>query len=77
MSNLTYEDIVEKSYPSGEMELEAPQASIFRGIVARANYLGQDRTDIKYATKELSTRMAKPRERDVEIAKRLIGQAFE
>ena len=44
---------------------------MFRGIVARANYLIQDRTDVQYATKELSRRMAKPRIKDVHKAKRL------
>jgi len=54
-----------------ETELEAGESTIFRGIVARANYLGQDRSDIKFAVKELSRRMAKPRKGDVEAAKRL------
>ena len=47
------------------------EASIYRGIVARANYLSQDGSDIKFATKELSRRMAKPRVKDVKAAKRL------
>ena len=33
----------------------------------------QDRTDIQYATKELSRRMAKPRAKDAVRAKRLAG----
>ena len=32
----------------------------FRGIAARLNYLGQDRSDIQNAVKELSKCMAKP-----------------
>ena len=44
---------------------------MFRGIVAPASYLSQDRSDIKFATKELSRRMAKPRVRDGNAAKRL------
>ena len=57
--------------PGDEKELGPRETSIFRGIVARANYLSQDRSDIKFATKELSRRMAKPRIRDVNAAKRL------
>jgi hypothetical protein len=52
-------------------ELPPPEASKYRGLVARANYLGQDRSDIKFSVKELSRRMAKPRYRDVENLKRL------
>jgi len=54
-----------------ETELGQRESSIYRGIVARANYLGQDRSDIKFAVKELSRRMAKPRVGDIESAKRL------
>ena len=57
--------------PGDEKELSPRETSIFRGIVARANYLSQDRSVIKYATKELSRRMAKPRIRDVNAATRL------
>jgi hypothetical protein len=39
--------------------------------VARANYLSQDRSDIRFAVKELSRHMAKPRIGDIESAKRL------
>ena len=35
------------------------------------NYLAQDRSDIRFAVKELSRRMAVPRRRDIEAAKRL------
>ena len=55
----------------GEKEISAQEATIFRSIVARANYLSQDRSDIRFAVKELSRRMAKPRVRDVNTAKRL------
>ena len=54
-----------------ERELGDREASVYRGIVARANYLSQDRSDIKFAVKELSRRMAKPRVKDVMAAKRL------
>ena len=32
----------------------------FRGLVARMNYFGQDRSDIQFALKELSTAMSDP-----------------
>ena len=34
------------------------QASAYRGFVARAIYLAQDRSDIQYAVKELSRTMS-------------------
>ena len=57
--------------PGGEKEIGPQEQTVFRGIVARANYLGQDRSDIRFAVKELSRRMAKPRIRDVAAAERL------
>ena len=45
-----------------ESEPMNPQdATRFRGLAARCNYLGQDRVDLQYACKEVSRRMAKPR----------------
>ena len=46
-------------------------ASKYRAIVARANYLAQDRTDIQFAVKELSRGMSNPTARDLRRAKRL------
>ena len=43
-----------------EMELEGSEASRFRALAARANYLAADRPDIMYATKEICRAMAKP-----------------
>ena len=40
-------------------------------MVARANYLAQDRSDIGFAVKELSRSMAKPTECDMAKLKRL------
>ena len=40
-----------------EVELGPGEATTYRSIAARANYLAQDRTDIGFATKELSRRM--------------------
>ena len=36
-----------------EEELESEQASQYRAMTARCNYLSQDRSDIQYAVKEL------------------------
>ena len=57
--------------PGDEVEIGTKEQTIFRGIVARAIYLSQDRSDIRYAVKELSRKMAKPRIRDVNAAERL------
>ena len=47
-----------------EEELEPDRATTYRALVARANYLAQDRTDIGYVVKELCRRMSAPRERE-------------
>ena len=44
----------------GDEKLGAAEARRFRGMAARLNYLGQDRSDIQYATKEICTGMANP-----------------
>jgi len=43
-----------------EIELDETDASKFRALAARANYLSADRPDIMYATKEICRAMAKP-----------------
>ena len=43
-----------------EDNLEAEETTWFRGLVARANYLGMDRPDIQYAVKEACREMSKP-----------------
>ena len=47
------------------------EASLYRGIAARLNYLAQDRIDIQYACKEASRRMARPRLCDWPALKRI------
>ena len=42
-----------------------------RALVARANYISQDRTDIMYATKELSRGMSRPTVGNLKSLKRL------
>ena len=59
---------------TGELEgeeLKPDEARMYRGMVARANYLGEDRSDIQYAVKELSRNMSQPRENDWANLKRL------
>ena len=43
-----------------EEELSSEEATRYRGIAARANYLAADRPDVMYAVKELCRGMAKP-----------------
>ena len=45
-------------------ELSPTDATIFRAVVARGNYLSIDRSDTRFAIKELARRMAKPRNID-------------
>ena len=47
------------------------EESLFRGVAARGNYLGQDRMDIQFAAKEISRFMSKPEEQDWGAAERL------
>jgi hypothetical protein len=54
-----------------ETELGATDTTKYRAIVARANYMSQDRSDVKFAVKELSRKMAKPRIKDWELMKKL------
>jgi hypothetical protein len=44
-----------------EEEMEAKEATQFRGLAARSNYLFSDRFDIQHASKEISRDMAKPK----------------
>ena len=54
-----------------ERKLEAGWASRYRALVARANYLAQDRPDIQFATKELCREMSDPTLRGWNGLKRL------
>ena len=47
------------------------EASRYRALAARANYLAQDRPDIQFAVKEIARRMATPCGRDWALLKRL------
>ena len=53
----------DKQVMAVEAETEAlmgAEATRFRAVAARANYLSGDRPDIQYAVKEICRRMAKP-----------------
>lgn len=54
-----------------ETPMEGAEAKKFRGIAARANYLGLDRPDIQYTTKEVCRNMSKPKKRHWRKLKRL------
>jgi hypothetical protein len=54
-----------------EGELNRDEAWMFRSVVARANYLAQDRPDIRYTVKELCRRMSKPNRSDWMALKKL------
>ena len=45
-------------------ELKGAEATRFRGVAARANYLAVDRPDTEYAVKEVCRRMSAPRKGD-------------
>ena len=52
-------------------ELVGAEATAYRGMVARLNFLAQDRPDIRYAVKESSRWMARPREGHWGLIKRI------
>ena len=45
-----------------EERLDASDVTLFRGLAARSNYLGQDRVSIMYASKEVCREMSDPSE---------------
>ena len=62
---------VKEDRKDGEEALKGEQIKIYRSVVARANYLSQDRPDIRYATKELCRHMQTPRAADWSDLKRM------
>ncbi len=60
----------EESQDDGE-ELEGTEATAYRALVARLNFLAQDRPDVRYATKEASKWMARPRQGHWGLLKRI------
>ena len=53
------------------VELDSEQATEYRALAARANYLAADRMDIQFATKEICRTMSKPTVGDRRKLKRL------
>ena len=64
---------VKKVEMEGNMDdlLEPEQATTFRALTARANYLSQDRVDTSYSTKELCREFAAPANSSLQRLKRL------
>ena len=56
---------------SQEESMNTEDATLYRGIAARANFLAQDRCDIQYSVKECTRRMATPMKGDWALLKRL------
>ena len=54
-----------------EIEMNPQDASLYRAITARINFLAQDRSDLQFASKECSRRMAAPRIKDWLLVKRV------
>ena len=52
--------VKDKPMEGDETLLSVDDAKAFRSVVARANYLAQDRPDIRFACKELCREMSKP-----------------
>ena len=50
----------EPKRPDDEIKLNRECATQYKSLVARANYLAQDRPDIMFAAKEICRHMAKP-----------------
>ena len=46
--------------PEQEEKLDAEDVTLFRGIAARSNYLGSDRPEMMYASKEVCREMSDP-----------------
>ena len=46
---------------SQDVRLSPEMATRYRGVIARMNYLGQDRSEIQHAVKELGNKRPTPR----------------
>ena len=61
----------EATKPWEELEMNAAEATQYRAVVARCNFLSVDRPDIQFASKECSRCMSSPKNGDWEALKRL------
>ena len=62
---------VEDNEDSTDPELGREETTMFRAVVARLNYLSQDRPDITFATMKLCSKMSKPDAQDLKNMKRV------
>ena len=63
--------IAEGRVDEEEKDLEGKDKTEFRGDCALLNYLGQDRSDIQFATNQICRRMSRPTEEGMRKVKRL------
>ena len=56
-----------------DTKLNAKEATAYRGILANATYLCQDRTDLKFAVKELCRIMSEATQSVWESVKKLVS----
>ena len=61
----------EEEQLEAEIPLNPEEATAFRAVAARGNYLAQDRPDIQFAVKELCRCMSSPKREDQHKLKRL------
>ena len=66
------EDLKPWEEASDEEGLKGREATEFRALAARANYLALDRPDIAYSAKECCRGMANPTKGDVNKLRRLV-----
>ena len=64
-------DPAERSGLGQDEEVNGDEKRAYRSVVARANYLAQDRVEIKFAAKELARTVSAPTRADVQALKRL------
>ena len=62
---------VRENVEENDVPMNATDATLFRQVAARANYLAQDRPDIQFAVKEICAHMAEPSEGGVRKLKHL------
>ena len=62
---------LKEAIPEQDKPLNQHDSTKYRALVARSNYLAQDRSDIQFAVKELYRSMAFPTEHDMLKLKRL------
>jgi len=64
------ETTAKNSEDDAEIPLSAPEASLYRAVVARANYITQNNPHLQYSVKEFCRRMSDPNEASMAKFKR-------